>query len=144
MEGARAEWSHSSFDETKQQAYLHGAHISPVFDLRLLISSPRPAFVSVFVVLGVYYPAIIVSAGRQTHVGLLHPAKLNSPNRKRTAIMLVRQGVCHPLWEFSHHHHHHDHVIMRKPLMPVSLSLCLGTVSCFLPCQVGIYGGKCT
>lgn len=68
--------------------------MSPVFDLRLLISSSRPAFVSVFVVLGVYYPAIIVSGGRQTHVGLLHPAKLSSPNRKRTAIMLVFVILC--------------------------------------------------
>lgn len=89
---------------TKPNLKLTWAHISPVFDLWLLISSSPPAFVSVFVVLGVYYPAIIVPGGRQTHVGLLHPAKLNSPNRKRTAIMLARQGVCHPLCAFSRHH----------------------------------------
>lgn len=64
-----------------------------MFDLQLLISSSRPAFVELFVVLGVYYPTIIISGGRQTHVGLLHPAKINSPNRKRAAIMFVGQGV---------------------------------------------------
>lgn len=78
---------------TKQDIKLTRAHISPMFDLRLLISSSRLAFVSLFVVLGVYYPAIIVSGGRQTHVELLHPAKVNSPHRKRAAIMFVRQGV---------------------------------------------------
>lgn len=90
-EGARIEWMHSGFLQNKTWS-LPGGHISPTFDLRLIISSSRPAFVSLFVVLSVYYPAIIVSGGRQTHVGSLHPAKVNNPNRKR-AIAFVRQGA---------------------------------------------------
>lgn len=90
-EGAGIERMHSSFGKTKQGAS-PGGRISPAFDLRLIINSSRSAFVSLFVVLGVYYPAIIVSGGRQTRVGWLHPAKANKPNRKR-ATMLVGRGA---------------------------------------------------
>lgn len=87
---ARIEWMYSSFDKRKRR--LPGGRISPAFDPRLIISSSRPAFVSLFVVPRVYYPPIIVSGGRQTHVGSPHPAKVNSPNRKR-AVVFVRQGA---------------------------------------------------
>lgn len=48
-----------------------------MFDLQLLISPFQLAFVSLFVVLGVYYTTIIISKERQTRLALLSSAEVN-------------------------------------------------------------------
>lgn len=93
--GARLRSSLKKKKERKWNDVPTQAHISLMFDLRLLISPFQLAFVRLFVVLGVYYAPIIICKERQTRlwVAMFCRGKQQSQQEQRTGVSFVGQGI---------------------------------------------------